>query len=183
MRYSVEVGGQAGANGGERVEVEVRDGPSGVEVSVAGRPFVPARLVGCPAPLHALELGDARRAVVIEPDPIEPGGLKVALEGRAPVRALALDARAAAAAAGRASQRKAGPSLQRSPMPGVIVEVRVSEGSEVEKGDVLLILEAMKMQNELQAERAGVIDKVHVTAGEAVAAGAKLVEYVKDPEA
>ena len=74
-----------------------------------------------------------------------------------------------------AASKAAGPSLTRSPMPGVIVEVRVEPGQEVAKGDILLILEAMKMQNEITAEVAGVVQKIHVTEGQAVSGGTTLV--------
>ncbi len=55
-----------------------------------------------------------------------------------------------------------------SPMPGLIVAVSVEEGQEVESGQTVAILESMKMQNELKAPRAGVVDRVHVKAGENV---------------
>jgi len=56
----------------------------------------------------------------------------------------------------------------KAPMPGLVVAVRVSEGQEVKKGDVLLILESMKMQNELKSPRDGKISRVKVKAGESV---------------
>ncbi|HBP16728.1 MAG TPA: hypothetical protein DEA08_02905 [Planctomycetes bacterium] len=62
-------------------------------------------------------------------------------------------------------------------MPGVIVEVRVEPGQEVAKGDILLILEAMKMQNEIRAADAGVVSAVHVAAHDTVGGGDKLVEF------
>lgn len=61
-------------------------------------------------------------------------------------------------------------------MPGVVVEVMVAEGDEVEKGQTLVVLEAMKMQNPLHAEGPGVVKRVLVKAGEAVAGGALLIE-------
>ncbi len=64
----------------------------------------------------------------------------------------------------------------RSPMPGLVVEVRVQPGDEVGKGDVLLILESMKMQNEIRAPRKGVVRRVHVSAGVSVEQNAPLVE-------
>ena len=60
-------------------------------------------------------------------------------------------------------------------MPGVVVELLVAEGDEVSEGQSLLILEAMKMQNEIQAPSAGKVEKIHVREGEAVDGGAKLV--------
>ena len=56
----------------------------------------------------------------------------------------------------------------KSPMPGLVVSVPVSEGQTVKKGDVLLILESMKMQNELKSPRDGVVARIRVKAGESV---------------
>ena len=55
-----------------------------------------------------------------------------------------------------------------APMPGLILEVSVTEGQEVKEGDALLILEAMKMENIITSPREGVIKKVEVKQGEAV---------------
>jgi biotin carboxyl carrier protein len=56
----------------------------------------------------------------------------------------------------------------RSPMPGLIVSLHVKEGQPVTKGDVLLILESMKMQNELKAPRDGTVTRIRVKAGDNV---------------
>lgn len=56
----------------------------------------------------------------------------------------------------------------KAPMPGLVVTTLVEEGQEVKKGQVLLILESMKMQNELKAPRDGVISRIKVKAGESV---------------
>ncbi|HET7145529.1 MAG TPA: biotin/lipoyl-containing protein [Anaerolineales bacterium] len=56
----------------------------------------------------------------------------------------------------------------KAPMPGLIVAVLVEEGQEAKKGQVLLILESMKMQNELKAPRDGVISRLRVKVGESV---------------
>ena len=56
----------------------------------------------------------------------------------------------------------------KAPMPGLVVTIPVAEGQEVKKGQVLLILESMKMQNELKAPRDGTIGRVRVRAGESV---------------
>jgi biotin carboxyl carrier protein len=61
-------------------------------------------------------------------------------------------------------------------MPGRIVRVLVKPGDRVAKGAGLLILEAMKMENEIQAPADGVVDAVHVEPGQTVDAGAELVE-------
>ncbi len=56
----------------------------------------------------------------------------------------------------------------KAPMPGLVVSVPVSEGQAVQKGDVLLILESMKMQNELKSPRAGQVARVRVKPGDRV---------------
>jgi biotin carboxyl carrier protein len=61
-------------------------------------------------------------------------------------------------------------------MPGRVVEVLVREGDEVTVGQGLVVLEAMKMENEIQAERAGKVTKVFVTAGQPVEGGDLLFE-------
>ena len=59
-------------------------------------------------------------------------------------------------------------------MPGTILSVNVSNGSAVKKGDVLMILEAMKMENEIMAPHDGKVTAVAVTKGAAVESGALL---------
>lgn len=56
----------------------------------------------------------------------------------------------------------------KAPMPGLVVTIPVAEGQEINKGQVLLILESMKMQNELKAPRAGTVRRIRVKAGESV---------------
>lgn len=85
----------------------------------------------------------------------------------------------AAHAAERASGRGSG--IVVSVMPGVVVEILVKPGDRVEKAAPLLILSAMKMQNEIGAPASGVVKELHVAPGQAVAAGAKLVTITPDP--
>ena len=60
-------------------------------------------------------------------------------------------------------------------MPGRVVRLLVAQGDTVSKGTGLLILEAMKMENEIQAQTAGVVDKIFVEPGQTVEAGAELL--------
>ncbi len=53
-------------------------------------------------------------------------------------------------------------------MPGLVVAVPVSEGQQIEKGQVLVILKSMKMQNELKSPRSGKVERIKVKAGESV---------------
>jgi biotin carboxyl carrier protein len=62
------------------------------------------------------------------------------------------------------------------PMPGKIVEVKVTEGQTVAEGEVLCVLEAMKMQNDLKSPMAGTVRRVHVRDGATVEATTVLVE-------
>ena len=62
-----------------------------------------------------------------------------------------------------------------APMPGRVLETQVAEGTEVVKGQLLLVLEAMKMEHRITAPRDGVVAKVHVNAGDQVENGQLLV--------
>lgn len=64
-----------------------------------------------------------------------------------------------------------GGEILKAPMPGNIVDVKVSPGQTVQKGQVLLVLEAMKMENEIVAPCSGVIGKVSIAKGQAVNVG------------
>lgn len=63
-----------------------------------------------------------------------------------------------------------------SPMPGSIIDLAVKEGDAIKEGDVLLILEAMKMENEITAPQSGTVSAVHVKVGDTVGSGELLVE-------
>ncbi len=83
---------------------------------------------------------------------------------------------AAPAAPAPASPGAAGASSVKSPMPGTILGVKVSAGQAVKKGQVLLILEAMKMENEICAAGDGTVAAVRVQAGQSVNTGDPLVD-------
>jgi propionyl-CoA carboxylase alpha chain len=63
------------------------------------------------------------------------------------------------------------------PMPGLVVSIAVTEGQEVKAGESLAVVEAMKMQNVLRAERDGVVKKIHATAGSTLAVDALILEF------
>lgn len=63
----------------------------------------------------------------------------------------------------------AGGEVIKSPMPGTILDIKVSQGTRVKKGEILLILEAMKMENEILAPYDGVITQVFTSKGSSVA--------------
>ncbi|HKU82384.1 MAG TPA: biotin/lipoyl-containing protein, partial [Candidatus Tumulicola sp.] len=94
-----------------------------------------------------------------------------------PAPANAGNARAAPPRRGRstaASAAAAGNDVV-SPMHGSIVELKTGEGSTVEEGQTVAVVEAMKMMNEIRAHRSGTVVKVHAAAGHSVEAGAPIV--------
>ena len=91
------------------------------------------------------------------------------LEGEA--AAAAPKAAPAAAPAAPAAKAPAGAQAINAPMPGTILAVNVKPGQAVKRGDVLVVLEAMKMENEIMAPRDGVVASVNVTKGATVSTG------------
>lgn len=71
-----------------------------------------------------------------------------------------------AAAGGRVNE--IGAFRLNAPMPGLVVEIFIEEGQEIQKGQVLMILESMKMQNEIKAPRGGTVGELRVKPGESV---------------
>ncbi len=71
-------------------------------------------------------------------------------------------------AAAGGSVAESGEYLLKAPMPGLVVAVPVEDGQEIKKGQVLLILESMKMQNELKSPRDGRVSRIKVKPGESV---------------
>jgi propionyl-CoA carboxylase alpha chain len=63
------------------------------------------------------------------------------------------------------------------PMPGLVVSIAVTEGQDVKAGETLAVVEAMKMQNVLRAERDGVVKKIHAAAGATLAVDALILEF------
>lgn len=147
---------------GDRVRVD------GVD---AGR----AQLAALPGtPVHHLLL-DGRSVTVVARRGDDAWNLHV--DGW-PVRAEVVDerTRAVRAMTGRAAGPQ-GPKPVRAPMPGMIVRAEVNVGDPVRAGQGVVVMEAMKMENELKAEADGVVARVLIEAGQAVEKGAVLVEF------
>lgn len=64
----------------------------------------------------------------------------------------------------------------KSPLPGSVAKIKVQEGQAVKAGDVLMTIEAMKMENEVMAPAAGKVKKIYVTEGKAVQQGEALID-------
>ena len=63
------------------------------------------------------------------------------------------------------------------PMPGLVVSINVAEGQEVKAGETLAVVEAMKMENVLRAERDGTVKKIHASKGDSLAVDAVIMEF------
>ena len=75
---------------------------------------------------------------------------------------------------------KVAPDLSRfllCPMPGLVVSIAVAEGDKVEAGQQLAVVEAMKMENILRAEKSGTVGKLHAKAGDSLAVDAVILEF------
>ena len=88
--------------------------------------------------------------------------------------AVAAPVAAAAPAAAAAPVSVAAGEPVKSPMPGNILKINVTQGQQVKEGDVIMILEAMKMENEIVATRSGTIAQIAVNKGAVVETGAVL---------
>jgi pyruvate carboxylase subunit B len=153
--------------------MEIDVGADGVRI--AGEP-VPARLAEVEGtPERVLTVGDAVHRVIVRRG-LNRGDYTLWVDGyRFDVEALDERTRAIRELAA-ASTGPAGPAPLKSPMPGMIVRVNVATGDAVQVGQGLVVIEAMKMENELRATGEGTVKRVHVTAGTAVEKGALLVE-------
>jgi len=132
------------------------------------------RAVGRPD-LRSLLLNHASYEVLIESDASARNVYSV-LVGGTQYQVKVQDERARRLAqADRSARPPAGEVAIKSPIPGLIVRVPVAPGQAVAEGETLVILEAMKMENELRAPRTGVVHEVRVQAGAQVALGQILV--------
>jgi biotin carboxyl carrier protein len=156
---------------GREVEVEV----DGEQVTVAGRTYAASLGVVAGTPVRQLLLDGCSEALALEAD----GGGRWALSRRGErfeVEVLDERARHIRSLTG-GSERARGPAVLKAPMPGLVVRVQVEAGQSVAAGAGVVVLEAMKMENELRAGAAGVVRVVRVRSGEAVEKGQVLVEF------
>ena len=91
------------------------------------------------------------------------------------VRPAAKPAAAPAAAPAAKPATGGAKSGVKSPLPGVILDIKVKEGDEVKKGQTIIILEAMKMENSINADKDGKVTAINVSKGESVLEGTDLV--------
>ena len=122
--------------------------------------------------VYEVEVEQGEAMLVDEYDAVAPVPA-VAPVAAAPVAAAPVAAAAPAPAAAAPAAVAAG-EVVKSPMPGNILKIQVSQGQQVKEGDVLIILEAMKMENEIVAPKAGSVAQIIVTKGQVVETGAPL---------
>ncbi len=163
-RYTLEIGGREYVVDVNELAIdsfEVMVGSDAYVVTLAGEEDVPETAIASQLTGAATPAGDASAAPV----------LRVARK-------------APAAAPGAPAPRKpagggGGASLN-APMPGVIIEIAVKPGDTVARGQLVAVLDAMKMHNNIKSPRAGTIAEVCVGPGQAVGHGDTIVRYGED---
>ena len=137
-------------------EVEIEEVEGNIaKVNVNGIPFE----VELQKPINAAKHPTMTKPKVEAPKPAAPSPIPTPATAPKP---------AAAAPAGAGSPIKA-------PLPGTIIDIKVSVGQQVSVGDVVLVLEAMKMQNNIEAEFAGTVTSITVKQGDTVMEGSVLM--------
>ena len=166
MKYTVSIGERA-------YEVVVEDGKDGAwYVTLGDQRYVVAVQQRGQEPFYAMTVDGELHQFYAEAN-LAPYDLLI--EGELfPVEVLPSALRAVSVAADGASEA-AGPLSVKAPMPGLVKELYVRLEQSVERGARLLVLEAMKMNNEIRAPRAGVLQVVAVTPGQRIDKGDLLV--------
>ena len=164
MKYIVDVNGDRNTVSLERGQAIVGDAPTDVRLDPPDG-----------SPSRTVRIGDRVHRIVVRRGE-RRGRYTLWIDGfRHEVDALDERTREiqdlAAAAAG-----PRGPAPLIAPMPGLIVRVNATPGQQIAAGAGLVVMEAMKMENELRATAAGTVKAVHATPGQAVEKGALLVE-------
>ena len=164
-RYSVFIDGR------ERV-VELRDLEGALTVVLDGAPLAADLTLLSEPSLHSLLLDGHSREMVLSR---KGETVRVSIDGET-IEARVLDELARAFV--DAGDRVSSDALEiRAPMPGVVAQVLVAPGDIVDAGRAVIVLEAMKMQNELTADRRAVVESIAVKPGDSVIGGALLVTF------
>lgn len=164
MKYFVDVGGQ-------QIEVEV----DGEHVTVDGQTRVATLRLIPGTPMRQLVLDGRPLSLAVEPGGRGKWGLTLVGE-RYDTEVIDERTRHIRGLTASSERTKAAPVLK-APMPGLVVRVQVTPGQHVAAGSGLVLLEAMKMENELRATAAVTVKTVLVESGQAVEKGQVLVEF------
>ncbi len=163
FRFSVE---------GTNHAVSIEDSPEGVSVKLDDGEFFPidATTSGVPGLFSIIVDGVPKQAYVTR----EGRALRVIVEGRVFILdPVGSGSRSRGASGGMADP----PGVITTPLAGVVVEVKVAVGDTLEPRQVVAVVEAMKMQNEIQAPMAGTVKRVAAVAGSRIEKGEIVVEY------
>lgn len=157
-----------------RYTIRVNDTEKTIDVQAVGanqfRVRIDGRLVDVELTDHR-DLGHGSVTPVVQTRGPAPGASEVGVPEVLPVASGGGTPPAASAGGGGARDKVT------APMPGVVLSVGVAPGTAVRRGDPLLVLEAMKMKNELKSPRDGVVAEVYVAAGQQVRFGEFLVRF------
>jgi biotin carboxyl carrier protein len=153
-------------------------------LTIGGREFV-VDVDDLAADRYAVQVGGQSYEVTLAADEdlpmatISPQIAPLAATGAraAPANGTSARARPAPAAAPARIATAGGADILKAPMPGVILAVHVVAGTRVERGQDLVVLEAMKMQNTIRSPRAGTVAEVLVAAGQAVGHGEPILRF------
>jgi biotin carboxyl carrier protein len=154
------------------VEVEVDDTPAGTTATIEGRTFAVDLLPVSADKLFSLVVDNQSHEVLVED---VAGGLEVIVGGELFRIAVQDEWERRLASIQRKTTAVAGETVVKAPMPGQVVGVPVQAGDAVKAGQGLVILSAMKMENEIRSPRDGAVVTVHVAQGDKVEQGAALV--------
>jgi len=162
MVYEIKVGGE---EGGKLHRLELEKGATGWECRLDGQPVhidavIPRRdVLSLLVDGHAYEIKREQTATDLH---LWVGSTRFAVEVHDPRSLRSLQ---------KPGGDEKGPRKIVAPMPGRVVRLLVAEGSEVEAGQGIVVVEAMKMQNEIKSPKKGVVKKISAAAGAAVNPG------------
>jgi biotin carboxyl carrier protein len=168
MTFEIEIGGRS-----RSVAIEPAGGTR-FRVTVDGRPHL----------VDAVRIGDFALSLIVDGDTgasrealVVPNGLRgeslVTLDGR--IASASVDGRRRRRGRGDASGRTHGAQSVVAPMPGRVVRILVAPGDEVAARQAVVVVEAMKMENELRSPKAGRVKDIAVAVGASVEAGRVLI--------
>jgi len=169
---------------GTKYQLRLGDREHELEVEEGGEAYR-VRLDGVWHPVHLQRIGEtAHYSLILDDRPYDffaeegPHGYHIVIGSRTIVVVTQAQVRGRRGAGGPevvAATTETGEWILTSPMSGVVQEILVSVDDEVEAGAVVMIIEAMKMQNELHARRAGTVKAIYVSVGQRVEQGTPLL--------
>jgi acetyl/propionyl-CoA carboxylase alpha subunit len=154
------------------VEVEVTDTPAGTTATIEGRTFAVDLLPVSADELFSLVVDSQSHEVLVED---VADGIEVIVGGELFRIVVQDEWERRLASIQRKTAAVTGETIVKAPMPGQVIGVPVQTGNPIKTGQPLVILSAMKMENEIRSPRDGVIVAVHVSHGDKAEQGAPLV--------